>query len=50
MMMFVNLSRIASEPGDRVLVVVGAGHVPLLSHFLRGAGRFHLKQVSTYLG
>ncbi len=29
MMMFVNVSRLATHPDDRVLVVVGGGHLPL---------------------
>ena len=49
MMMFVNLARLASAPNERVLVVVGAGHVPLLTHFVLGAKRFRLEQVSAYL-
>ena len=28
--MFANLQRLASAPGDRLLVIVGAGHVPIL--------------------
>jgi len=30
--MFANIQRLASEPDDRLLVIVGAGHVPILQH------------------
>ena len=46
---FVNLSRIAMSPDDRVLVIIGAGHLLLLAHFLAGAGRFTLEDAHTYL-
>jgi hypothetical protein len=49
MMMFVNIARIASGPEDRVLVVVGGGHLPLLSHYLRDAGAFRPEHVGDYL-
>lgn len=49
MRMFVNLARLATRPDDRVLVVVGAGHLTLLSHFISGAGRCRLEQVGDYL-
>lgn len=49
MMMFVNIARIATSPMDRVLIVVGGGHLPLLSHFIRSSGRFRLKHIDEYL-
>lgn len=49
MKIFVNLSRIVSTPNERVLVLIGGGHLPLLSHFVEGAGQFSLASVSTYL-
>ncbi len=49
MMMFVNIARIASGPEDRVLVVVGGGHLPLLSRYLRDARAFRLEHVGDYL-
>jgi hypothetical protein len=49
MMMFVNISRIVASPMDRILIVVGAGHLPLLSHFIRGSGRFRLEHLEEYL-
>lgn len=49
MKIFVNLARLASSPEDRVLVVIGGGHLPLLTHFIEGAKRFRLESVKTYL-
>ena len=49
MKIFVNLSRIATSSDERVLVVIGAGHLPLLWHFIESSGRFQLVPVSTYL-
>jgi hypothetical protein len=49
MMMFVNVSRLASHSEDRVLVVVGDGHLPLLRHFLTSSGRFQTDDIGTYL-
>jgi hypothetical protein len=49
MMMLVNIARIATGPEDRVLVVVGGGHLPLLTHYLRDAGSFRLESIEAYL-
>jgi hypothetical protein len=49
MMMFVNISRIVVSPMDRILIVVGGGHLPLLSHFIRSSGRFRLEHLEEYL-
>ncbi len=49
MKMFVNLTRLVESPGERVLVVVGGGHLPLLRHFLEGAG-YAVEPVERYLG
>lgn len=49
MMMFVNVSRLAMDVTDRVLIVVGGGHLPLLSHFVGGVGRVQLENIETYL-
>ena len=49
MMMFVNISRLATHLESRVLVVVGGGHLPLLRHYLTSSGRFHVDEVGTYL-
>lgn len=49
MKIFVNLSRIITSAADRVMVVVGAGHVPLLTHFIEASGRYSLESPVTYL-
>jgi hypothetical protein len=47
---FVNLTRIASAPEDRVLVIYGAGHVPLLAQFMRDSDLYTLEPTAAYLG
>lgn len=47
---FVNLRRILNSPHDRVLVLIGAGLLPLLCHFLEGDGAFDVVPVSSWLG
>jgi hypothetical protein len=47
--MFVNLSRLLDSPDQRLLVVVGAGHLPLLTHFLEGSARFRVVSALDYL-
>ena len=49
MKIFVNLSRIITSPEDRIVVVIGAGHVPLLTHFIEASGRFTLESPATWL-
>ncbi len=39
----------STEPEDRVVVVIGAGHVPLLSHVIEASGRYTLESAVTYL-
>lgn len=46
---FINLSRIITSPEDRIVVVIGAGYVPLLTHFIEAAGRYTLELPLTYL-
>ena len=50
MKIFVNLTRIITSAEDRVLVLIGAGHLPLLRHFLEGARSYDLDHVEHYLG
>ncbi len=49
MKIFVNLTRIVSGPDDRILVLIGGGHLPLLSHFLKSSRAFDLVPVSDWL-
>ena len=37
---FANIARVVERPGDKVLVLFGAGHAPLLDHYFRAAGDF----------
>jgi hypothetical protein len=48
-MIFANIARLATASADRVLVVIGGGHLPLLTHFLDGAGRFDVVPARRYL-
>jgi len=47
---FVNLTRIINAPQDRVLVIYGAGHIPLLTQFIRDSGLYTLESAERYLG
>lgn len=49
MRIFVNLARIITSPQDRVLVIIGSGHIPLLTYFVEGAGLYTLEPVASYL-
>lgn len=49
MHMFVNIARLAQTPDERVAVVVGSGHLPLLIHFLEGAKSIRVERSSSYL-
>lgn len=46
---FANLASIIDTPRDRVLVVYGAGHVPLLSQFILDSGLLQLVSSLDYL-
>lgn len=46
---FARLVRIADDPGDRVLVVYGAGHAPLLHQFADQSGAFRVIDPVPYL-
>lgn len=45
---YVNLTRI-TEPGDRILVLYGTGHIPLLTQFTRDSGMYALEVAACYL-
>ncbi len=40
----------SSAPGDRLVLVYGAGHIPVLEHLLSSAGVFALEDPLSYLG
>jgi hypothetical protein len=46
---FANLMRV-TEPGDRVLVFFGAGHVPVLRHLLEASGEADVVRPESFLG
>lgn len=47
--MFSNIQRLASEPDDRLLVIVGAGHVPILQHCAQCCPRMEWVALDQYL-
>ena len=47
---FNNIQRITSGPDDRILIIIGAGHVPLLRHAVENSPAYRLVEVSQYLG
>lgn len=46
---FANVARLAGSPDDRILVLIGAGHGPLLREFVRQAPNLELAETSAYL-
>lgn len=49
MIIYTNIARISSEK-DRILVIYGAGHLHLLTQFMKESGIFSLNSVEKYLG
>ena len=49
LIIFANLTRIITSPEDRVLVIYGVGHIPLLTQFIRDSGFYTLETVEEYL-
>lgn len=47
---YANLTRTVTSTEDRVLVIYGAGHIPLLIQFIRDGALYHLESVERYLG
>ena len=46
---FANLQRITERPDERILVVIGAGHVPILRHCVQASPEYDLVEVAEYL-
>ena len=46
---FANVARLAREPDDRILVLIGAGHGTLLRDFVRQAPNLELEDTLSYL-
>ncbi len=47
---FANLLRAIESPEDRLLVIIGAGHVPILRHAVQASPQVELVEVGEYLG
>ncbi|MBS4201763.1 hypothetical protein KHA93_19350 [Bacillus sp. FJAT-49732] len=50
LILFSNLARLATSANDRILFIVGSGHVQILYQFLEESGLFNLERADTYLG
>lgn len=46
---YANITRIAESPNDRVLVLIGNGHLKLLQQFISDSGEFDLEKLGKYL-
>jgi hypothetical protein len=46
---FANLQRITTLPNERLLLVIGAGHVPILRHCTQASPEYQLVEVREYL-
>lgn len=46
---FANLQRITERPDERILLVIGAGHVPILRHCVQASPEYTLAEVAAYL-
>ncbi|MCR2822272.1 DUF5694 domain-containing protein [Lederbergia panacisoli] len=49
LILFSNLTRLATSSDDRILFIVGSGHVQILYQFLEESGLFDLERADTYL-
>lgn len=47
---FYNLQRITETPDDRILLIIGAGHIPILRHCAIASPEYDLVEVHDYLG
>ncbi len=47
---FANLKRITESPDDRILVIYGAGHIPILKHLVACSPKHELVDLRDYLG
>lgn len=46
---FANIQRITEKPGERILVIIGAGHLPILRHAAMASPEYELVEVALYL-
>ncbi|MBS4219942.1 hypothetical protein KHA96_16645 [Bacillus sp. FJAT-49711] len=49
LILFSNLTRLATSADDRILLIVGSGHVQILYQFLEESGLFNLERADKYL-
>ena len=47
---FANLQRITERPDERILLIIGGGHVPILRHCVQASPEYDLVEVRDYLG
>lgn len=47
---FHNLQRITASRDERIIVIIGSGHVPILRHSVQASPEYRLVEVSDYLG
>lgn len=46
---YANITRVAESPNDRVLVLIGNGHLKLLQQFISDSGEYDLEKLNKYL-
>lgn len=46
---FANLQRIVDRGDDRILLIIGSGHVPILRHCILGSPEYEIEEVHDYL-
>ena len=46
---FANLQRITERPDERILLVIGAGHLAILRHCVQASPEYDLVEVAEYL-
>jgi len=46
---FRNLQRITDNPDERILLIIGAGHLPILRHTVQASPEYKLVEVADYL-
>ena len=47
---FANLQRITETPDERILLIIGAGHLSILRHCVLASPEYDLVEVHDYLG
>jgi hypothetical protein len=47
---FANITRMGAGPDDRILIIIGAGHVPILRHLVESSPEYELAEVGETLG